>query len=633
MAGKADCVPFMFLFFLAFIRIAIPDASYDTLNYHLFWQDSFGQNIVQYHFFPTRVINSLFFCLGDRTYYIFRMLLGYRGGVFLGTLALMIIYLQGKIFLQKAYAVIVGDEPTKKYAMLISVMSLLCVLAEQILVYVDTYYVDWLALPFLIEVLLRVFFAERQENLDVYMFGVMAGVCICIKPSNAVFILLLLLCYIIRFYKNIQWHAWIYGIIFSMLVCFPYTYISYRMTDNPVFPYLNSLFKSEWFFFRGVDEYSGIKDLFGPTTLKEYILWPYYMTFQSDNVHFADYPQYCGRLLAALVMSVVSLIRVIRRKKDFFLIKVSGILICLYILYLLCLNGHLRYALFLEWYAGIALAVIVMILLKENDLKRYKVIGISICVLPILFTMRWTRDYIFNSGECVQRQSLFENKENWVQNAKYLFHDYGKADVLVMDIGGFIVFDTNGSMMSMINLDVPIVNIKSGALTEAAKRQCECILSGMKENGKVYSLSKPNQLVQLTDEIGCGGYSIESAYTIQLPTIARTNQFCYLVSVREEKKDIQVYEGKTVEEIILDSSLEGKKIHILIGRKWRDVSDQDIDLKIFVDSNEQTIEVSLNPNGEFYQYEMQLPDVINTGVKIKLDADNLLNKWVIVEYS
>lgn len=621
MVSKADCVPLFLLFLLAVIGVPMPDTSYDTLNYHVFWQDSFGQDIIGNHFFPTRVINSLFFCLGDRTYNIFRQLLGYRGGTILGTLALMLIYLQGKIFLQEAYF------DRKRNRILASVMSLLCILVEQILISANTYGVDWLAIPFLAEVILRIFFVDTQKNEDIYILGLMAGVCVCIKPSNAVFVFLLFAFYFTKFHQSIRWWIWLRGMVGGLLICVPYVYMSYNMTGNPVFPYMNSLFKSEWFFLMGVDEWSGMKDLFGPASLKEYIFWPYFMVFQSDSIHFADYTQYCGRLLVVLVAVVASIVSAVVTKKRSIIYEASGLFICVYILYLTCLNGHLRYALFMEWFAGVILAMIILALLDKRGLKRhYKVICIGALMLPTILSVGWTGKYIVTS-------QAFSNKENWVQNVKHLFHDYGKVDLPIADIGGFIVFDTNGSMMSMINCDVPIVNRKSGALTEAGKAQCETVLSNITGRGKTYSLSKPNALIQLANEIEKQGYSIESVRTVKMPTIISANQFCYLVTVKKEKKEIKVYEGNEVGEVSFDASLSGKRIKILIGRKWRDMCDEDTDLKVCIDTNEQIIATPLNTNGEFSQYEVQVPDDINIGVMIKLDTDNLQNKWIIVEYS
>ncbi len=101
MVSKEDLIPLVLLMFLSLIRITIPDASYDTLNYHLFWQESLGQDIVQYHFFPTRVINSLYFCMGDRTYFIFRTLLGYRGGGVAWNTFINAHIFTGKVFFAK----------------------------------------------------------------------------------------------------------------------------------------------------------------------------------------------------------------------------------------------------------------------------------------------------------------------------------------------------------------------------------------------------------------------------------------------------------------------------------------------------------------------------------------------------
>lgn len=69
--------------------------------------------------------------------------------------------------------------------------------------YVDTYYVDWLAIPFFAEVLLRIFFSDKQGDKDIWILGVIA--CVCIKPSNAVYVLLLFLISTAKFYKNIRW--------------------------------------------------------------------------------------------------------------------------------------------------------------------------------------------------------------------------------------------------------------------------------------------------------------------------------------------------------------------------------------------------------------------------------------------
>lgn len=633
---KADCIPLGILLLLAVIRITIPDTSYDTLNYHLFWQDSFGSDIINYHFFPTRVINSLFFCLGDRTFYIFRSLLGYRIGVLLGVITVMIMYLQSKLFLKVVYSIITGrtlEEPRKGEKLFITVTAFLCVTAEQMIIELDTYYVDLLAVPFIIEALFRVLFIEKQESIDLCILGIMAGVCICIKPYNLVWIVLILLLYLYKFGKGDRWEGWALGVVSALLVCFPYIFLSYRMTNNPVFPYMNAIFKSDWFFLKGVDEYSGMKELFGPSTLKEYLFWPYYMTFLPENIHFSDYPVYRGRILVALVFSIFSMFHIMWNKRSL-LIKINCIFIVCYILYLTCMNGHLRYSLFLEWYAGIVLMMAIIYIFAADYGKIWKMGFIVMCLMPMAFSVQWLYNYTFSSTDCVARQSLFENKDNWIKNGKYIFHDYGKQEMETANAAGFIVFDTNGSMMSMLDASVPVVNIKSGALTKIAKEKCEAVLYSIQERGTIYSLSKPNGLEQLLKEMEISGYSVSAIKTVKLPKIASVNTLCYLVSVDQEAKGMIVCEGDELQEgVEIDAQLAaGKTFKVFVGRKWGDMaSDSTTKLKIMADENKEA-EVSFDSVGNFYLYEVQISDSMEESVKIELDSDSFLNKWMVVEY-
>lgn len=632
---RYDMIPFVLLSILAIIRIAIPDASYDTFNYHLFWQDSFGSNIIYEDFFPTRVINSLFFCLGDRTFYLFRKFWGYRAGVLLTLFAVLLIYQQGRRFISALYSAITGkaiEELDQKEKIWIAAGAFLCVAAEQILIELDTYYVDLLAIPFLIEALFRLFFTDKQCDTDFLLLGVMAGVCMCIKPSNFVWIVLILFYYGYQFWRTTQWKYWIFGIIFAILVCCPYFCLSYRFTGNPVFPYFNTIFRSEWFFEMGVDTYSGIKALFGPSTVKEYLFWPFYMTFQADKIHFSDYQRYSGRIFAALIFSVAFLICFQRNKKHLFR-KISGCFVLCYVLYLTLLNGHLRYALLLEWFAGIILITAGIYLWRTKN--RWIGAAMTIIILlPVAFSIKWLWHYTFDSAAYVTEQSLFENKDNWLNNAKYLFHDYGKQKIEIADAAGFIVFDTNGSMMSMLDVDVPIVNIKSGALTAAAKKRCEIVRNDMQEKGTIYSLSKPNKLKQLMKEIQSGGYYASAIKTVKLPKISNAKSVCYLVSLKEGNKKTDVYENQELQkEIIIDAqTIKGKKLNIFVGRKWGDVaSDSETTIEILTDKQE-AVKVSFDSAGNFFQYELQVQDNIEQPVKIKLDSKYFLNKWMVVSY-
>ena len=56
--NKIDILFFVFLLFILGLRVAIPDSSYDTLNYHLYLQENPFANNISYNFFPARWINT-----------------------------------------------------------------------------------------------------------------------------------------------------------------------------------------------------------------------------------------------------------------------------------------------------------------------------------------------------------------------------------------------------------------------------------------------------------------------------------------------------------------------------------------------------------------------------------------------
>ena len=75
---KIDWLVILFLMAITFLRLPIPDRSYDVVNYHLFLQDFKFEDNINYNFFPGN-IQTFTFPLGDRMFFVFRALLGYRG--------------------------------------------------------------------------------------------------------------------------------------------------------------------------------------------------------------------------------------------------------------------------------------------------------------------------------------------------------------------------------------------------------------------------------------------------------------------------------------------------------------------------------------------------------------------------
>ena len=91
---KIDIVFLLFILSVFLVRFAIPDSSFDTLNYHLYSQERLFSNNTSYNFFPARWINTFSLPLADRMHYFFRYLFGYRLGILANLFCIIIIYYQ-----------------------------------------------------------------------------------------------------------------------------------------------------------------------------------------------------------------------------------------------------------------------------------------------------------------------------------------------------------------------------------------------------------------------------------------------------------------------------------------------------------------------------------------------------------
>lgn len=73
-----DTLLFVVLGLIIYLTLAMPDFTYDTKNYHLYLQENFLIDKINFDFFAGKTINAFLFPLGDRMHYIFRNILGYR---------------------------------------------------------------------------------------------------------------------------------------------------------------------------------------------------------------------------------------------------------------------------------------------------------------------------------------------------------------------------------------------------------------------------------------------------------------------------------------------------------------------------------------------------------------------------
>ena len=176
------------------IKFAIPDKAFDSLNYHLYIQESTFSDNTMYNFFPARWINTFSFPLADRMHYFFRFLLGYRLGNIFNLFIVVVIYYQVKRFL----SIFIKNSRE----MLIPVLSLLVVSTEFILQNYITYYIDLICIPFILEILF-IIFNKSYNKFNNYLTLFCAGVIVAIKVSNALLLIPIGIIYIIGARKTI----------------------------------------------------------------------------------------------------------------------------------------------------------------------------------------------------------------------------------------------------------------------------------------------------------------------------------------------------------------------------------------------------------------------------------------------
>lgn len=264
----------IFLFFYSIIKAFFPDNACDTLHYHLIAQEPGFYNYLQDNGFARGSFQVWSFRLGDRLYYYSRILLGYKFGTMLYSVVLGIIYIQLVELLRLFKGKLVNG--STKWICKIwrpEIFAGFIVLGHEFLLSIATYYVDILAIPFLLEiVLISLKNIESMQNKYIFL---LCGMMIAFKLTNVIFIIpYLLLCF--RKYIN--------GIDVNLIIkflcivgpCFVYFLHSFLCTGNPIFPAYNSIFKSDFYEYSNLD-YSAIG--FGGQHILEKICWLFYFVF------------------------------------------------------------------------------------------------------------------------------------------------------------------------------------------------------------------------------------------------------------------------------------------------------------------------------------------------------------------
>lgn len=260
------------------LKCIFPDFSYDTGNYHLYVQNPGFADNIHYNVLPGRF--QLFgFRLPDRMFYLLRSVLGLRLGMMFTAAALITACAQTCALLNRfrKQAGIGTDEKAGKgaaAARLLTcapVLALLFLLKNEVLMQLGSYMVELLALPYFLE-LLFLLSDEEESREQAAWFCLLGGFFFAMKMTNIVYLLPVLLLYIVKIRKKITAKLVIVCLAAGYLPVSVYLIYNSVSTGNMVYPYYNEIFQSPWF------PDSSFKDMrWGPSSVKETLLWPFYM--------------------------------------------------------------------------------------------------------------------------------------------------------------------------------------------------------------------------------------------------------------------------------------------------------------------------------------------------------------------
>lgn len=379
---KIDLILCVAMFFVTIISgIVYPDFVYDTLSYHEYLQKDPFVDKVNFDFFPGRIFCVCLFPLGDRMYYILRALFGYRFAAILSFYTVIVLYYQVK----KILKILTNNN---RYS---SIFAYACLCIISFLEYIGTYYIDAICLVFTVQVLLMILESKEvfEDRLRLYIIAIVCGISIGIKITQFFFIipLLLFMLYLnIKNFKKIKIIDLVVCIILAVLPYAVYLIDNYKQTGSPLFPYYNSILKSEYF-----SETDWVDERFTLSGMLNHIIWPIKEGF--TYACYGDEMPHVDPLFGiGYIFTVGYLIYGLIKKKYNIIFKLSILAIVCDIAWLVVMKGYLRYGSFVgEVFAIIMFTIIANLFKDKKYLPKFKhwlltiLILETICGVIILF--------------------------------------------------------------------------------------------------------------------------------------------------------------------------------------------------------------------------------------------------------
>lgn len=599
--------------------IVFPDKMYDSINYHLYNQMFPFKNKVTLDYFPNSFIQSFTYPFADRIFNIFRFVLGYRLGISLNYILLSIMYFDvKKIFKEKLN---VKD-------IFASIFSVFAVISLTILDVLDTYYIDIISMVAIFELFKFIFYDSElsdnleQNRLNIIYISILSGIIFITKISNVFYILVFAIVYLIKNMKkikNLKILDYILFFIIFISIIILYVYNTWIQTGNPVFPFYNKYFKSDYY------PISNWMDLrFGPKSLFEKLLWPIFTISNSCRcIDICIVEPIFGISYACLITYIfITLLMKIKNKKiDNNLFEFAIIVIILNMVWSIFMLGYLRYALVL-----IVLNNMILFTLIYKLFYNKKYLTLSIVFITLMYNFGYSYDKYINVNGFWSYNNIFAyGKESYKYNIKKIF--YKKSNkVKFPKNSAWGVVNSNSGFMKLLNDEIPMIYLRD----IGAKKSLTGMNKALKNVKHLYIISDYLEFESFINSLNETKYKISNVYGVYKPSFVNYNNYLYIFELVENSKINNNMFFETSEyELDINNSLTSTIFYGLDGSMHNIYMD---DFEITVTNNDEIIskkKISKN-NHDLYQLNLN-PKILDKENKIKIFVtDRFGNKveWV-----
>lgn len=527
---KNDVFFFVFLFLLMALTIVFPDKMYDTNNYHLYNQLFPFANKISMDFFPSRFIQSFSYAYPDRLFYLCRYILGYRLGLLLNYLILLILYYQVKKIFSQEF---------KIQGLFKFIFSTLVVLSLSIIDMMDTYYIDLISLVFLFEIFSQVMYGpalnenKRENSKIVCYLGLLSGLCFATKISNMFFIIVLAFVYIIKNFrklKNLNLGHYLLFLLCFLLPCILYICYTWIQTGNPVFPFYNNIFHSEYY-----PNEIWMDTLFGPSRWLEVFFWPILILKYPNraiNISVVE-PIWSFGYVVSFFYIGYWLIKKIKKEeynnKKFYLAVVCILINIVWSKFVL---GYVRYGLFV-----LVLNNMMTFIFFYDSLKNKRILATSLMFILLFWNYGYCyQNYIGISDFWSYNNFYAYGKDSYIYNLKKLFSREGEK-INFPSNSAWGIADTGSGFMKLLNNKIPMIYLQPSDLSKVNKQR-DKLLSKIDH---VYIAFDYLSFSDFLKYLNYYGWTIMSCYDIVQPDYLNYNNYIYIFEIEKSTENNNHY--------------------------------------------------------------------------------------------